>query len=520
MPIFSLPSNCGIGTMGFGAYEFIRFLKKSGQKYWQILPVCPPAKADSPYLSYSARAGNPYLIDVDWLIGDGWITKEDAKISSVKPAPIAKEDAEKFGSPLASAKIDYEQIKESRKILFGILFKNFSANIPDNYDVFCEEHKDWLHDYALFMTLLEEFNFAELHEWPDEYKYRDKRALQDFAENNIDKINYHKMLQYFFYTQWRSLQKFAHENNIKIIGDIPLYVALTSADAWVEPQIFDINKDFSVSVYSGCPPNKAHNKESKGQIWDSPVYNWDYLKKNKYSWWVNRIKSALDLYDIIRLDHFKGFEKYYNISAETRDPKTGEWKKGPGFELWQTISDQLGFDNVYDLPVFAEDLGIYTPELKELVEKCQFEGMKVIQYAFNETKNSDKYIGDARKTFKNKYLPQNYEKQFVAYVGTHDTNTILGYIDEALPEVLKNCQNFYEETDAKKLAQLMMQDLINSQANICILLVQDLLELAQDARINTPGTVDINWKWQLSDEQFKNLDADKLYEITKNSERL
>ena len=192
------------------------------------------------------------------------------------------------------------------------------------------------------------------------------------------------------------------------------------------------------------------------------------------------------------MDHFKGFEKFYNIPAETRDPKTGHWKKGPGFELWECIAKELNYKNVAELPIFAEDLGIYTPELKELVDKCQFEGMKVIQYAFNETQHADQYIGDKRKGYKNKYLPQNYEENFVAYVGTHDTNTILGYIDEALPEVLLNCQNYYEETDPHKLSKLMIDDMINSKANICILLVQDLLELAQDARINTPGTVGIN----------------------------
>lgn len=520
MPIFSLPSNSGIGTLGQCAYDFIRFLNKSGQKYWQILPICPPAKADSPYLSYSARAGNPYFIDVDWLIGDGWLTNQDAEDAGIKPAPIAYDDAKKFGSPMPSAKIDYKQVKKSREVLFEKLFDNFFKNIPQDYEDFCAEHSDWLCDYALFMTLLKEYDYKELHEWPDKYKYRDSQALDSYSVEHKKELDYHKMLQYFFYVQWRSLQKFAHENDIKIIGDIPLYVALTSADAWVEPKIFDINDDFSVSVYSGCPPNKSHNKQSKGQIWDSPVYNWDYLKKTNYKWWAKRIKSSLDLYDIIRLDHFKGFEKYYNIPASTRDPRHGEWKSGPGFEFWENISKQLGYKSVSDMPIFAEDLGIYTPELKELVDKCEFEGMKVIQYAFNETKNADQYIGDARKNFKNTYLPQNYEKNFVAYIGTHDTNTILGYIDEALPEVLVNCQNYYEETDHSKLAALMINDVYKSKANICILLIQDLLKLAQDARINTPGTVDINWKWQLTKEQFDALDAKILYKFAKDSERL
>lgn len=519
MPIFSLPSKTGIGTLGENAYEFIRFLKEAGQKYWQILPICPPSKADSPYLSYSSRAGNPNLIDIDWLVGDGWLTNEDVQEANIMPAPLAEDEAKRFGSKLPSAKIDYDQVKESREKLFGKLFVNFFKKLPADYSTFCEEHEDWLNDYALFMTLLKEFDGAELHEWPDIYKYRNQEALSNYAKDHEDELNYHKMLQYFFYTQWRSLQKFAHENDIKIIGDIPLYVALTSADAWVDPHIFDINDDFTVSVYSGCPPNKAHNKQGKGQIWDSPVYDWEYLKSTNYRWWINRLRTALDLYDIVRLDHFKGFEKYYNVSAETRDPKTGVWKKGPGFEFWQTAADQLGFNSVSDMPIFAEDLGIYTPELKKLVNDCNFEGMKVLQYAFNETKHADQYIGDARKSYKNKYLPQNYEEPFVAYLGTHDTNTIIGYIDEALPEVRKNLENFYEETDPHKLLHIMMDDIVQSGANICILMVQDLLELAQDARINTPGTTGINWKWQMSYDQFSSLDAKKLLEMTKNSER-
>lgn len=520
MPIFSLPSNNGIGTLGEGAYEFIRFLKKSGQKYWQILPVCPPAKADSPYLSYSSRAGNPYFIDIDWLIGDGWIKEKDAIESGIKPAKLAKKAAKEAGSKLASKKINYKQIKKSRDKIFAILFKNFFKNVPQEYIEFCETHNDWLDDYALFMCLLDYHKHKELPQWEDKYKYRDQKALDKFEKKRKKEIDYQKMLQFFFYTQWRSLQKFAHKNNIKIIGDIPLYVALTSADAWVDPKIFQITEDFSASIYSGCPPNKSHNKKSKGQVWDTPVYNWEYLKSNNYKWWVNRLSTALDLYDIIRIDHFKGFEKYYNIDAKTRDPKTGEWKKGPGFDFWKNVAPQLGYKKVSDLPIFAEDLGIYTPELKKLVKKCKFEGMKVIQYAFNETKIAHMYEGKNRKKNKNMYIPKNYTKPFVAYLGTHDTNTLIGYINEALPEVLKNCQNYYEETDPQKLAKIMICDSMKSKANICILLIQDLLELAQDARINTPGTVGINWMWQLSDEQFKNLDAQKLYELTKKYERL
>lgn len=519
MPIFSLPSENGIGSMGESAFEFIRFLKKSGQKYWQILPICPPAKADSPYLSYSARAGNPYLIDIDWLIGDGWITKQDAINAGVSPASAAKAQAKIANSPFASAKINYEQVKTSRNKLFSVLHKNFFSKVPKDFYDFCEEQSDWLHDYALFMTILRQYNYSELCDWPDELKFRHPKALNEFAKNHSQEIKYHKMLQYFFYQQWRCLQKYAHENDIKIIGDIPFYVALLSADAWVEPKIFNINDDFSVSVFSGCPPNKENNKKSTGQVWDGPVYNWQYLKKHNYKWWINRIKNALNLYDIIRIDHFKGFEKYYNVPAETRDATRGYWEKGPGIDFWYEAAKQLNFSSVSDMPIFAEDLGIYTPELKQLVENCKFEGIKVLHYAFNEIKNAKKYIGEERKSFKNKYLPHNFTKNFVAYIGTHDTNTTLGFLQQAHPDVLKNCQNYYEEKQNEKLLNLMIESIMHSQANICILLVQDLLKLAQDARINTPGTVGINWQWQLTKQQFNQLNPQKLLEMTKNSER-
>lgn len=506
--------------MGKNAYDFIRFLRKSGQKYWQILPICPPAKADSPYLSYCSRAGNPNLIDIDWLLGDGWLTLEEIEQAGIIPAKTDIEGAKNAGSPLPSCKINYKQINQSRNKIFATLFNNFFKNPASDYDKFCDSHRDWLHDYALFMTLLKEFNYAELASWPDEYKYRDKAALNKYSDEHKKEIDYYKMLQYFFYTQWRSLQKFAKENDIKIIGDIPLYVALTSADAWVDPHIFQINKDFSISTYSGCPANKANRRESTGQVWDSPVYDWEYLASTNYKWWINRLRDSLDLYDIIRIDHFKGFERYYNISADDKNPANGVWKKGPGFKFWENAAEQLGFDHVSDIPVFAEDLGIYTPELKELVNSCKFEGMKVLQYAFNNTKQADLYIGDNRANNDNKYLPQNYEKPFVSYVGTHDTNTLMGYINTTKPDVITNCKNYYEETDKYKLHKKMIEDCMNSKANICILMIQDLLELAQDALINVPGTTGTNWMWELTFEQFESLKSDKLFELTEKYERI
>lgn len=519
MPIFSLPSNSGIGTLGKGAFDFIRFLKSSGQKYWQILPICPPAKEDSPYLSFSARAGNPYFIDIDWLVGDGWLSKEEVEEAGIKHAPIDVESAKKHNSPFASGKIDYKYVKESRGKIFSSLYLNFFSNTPQDYYDFCSENDNWLEDYALFMTLLEYHDFAELHDWEDKFKYREWHALEEFANEHKNTLNYHKMLQYFFFNQWDRLKEYAHENDIKIIGDIPLYVALTSADAWVDPQIFDINDKFEIATLSGCPPNKANRKDSVGQVWDSPVYNWEYIKEHNYSWWVDRLKAALHLYDIIRIDHFKGFESYYNINAKTRDSLNGEWKKGPGYEFWETISQELGFKDSSELPIFAEDLGIITPPLQKLLEDCNFEGMKVLQYAFNNTKKAELYLPENKSKNDNKYLPQNYNAKYVAYIGTHDNTSLLGWMETVREDVLQNAFNYYQAKDKDDLFNKMINDLVSSKAVISILTPQDLLKLGHDSMINNPGTVGTNWKWQLTDEEFENLDSEKLLALTKSNER-
>ena len=513
MPIFSLPSNSGIGTLGEGAYEFIRFLKKSGQKYWQILPICPPAKEDSPYLSYSSRAGNPYLIDMDWLVGDGFLTKEELAQSGVQPAKTVQED-----SWIASGKIDYKQIEESRSKVFSCLYKNFFNNVPDDFVAFCKKHKDWLDDYALFMTLLEHHNYAELPDWEDKYKYRDEAALKEFKVKHLSTFQYYQMLQYFFYTQWESLQKFAHKNDIQIIGDIPLYVSLTSSDAWVDPKIFKIDENYKASILSGVPANKTNRKDAVGQVWDSPVYDWEYLKKTNYKWWVARIGDALKLYDIIRIDHFKGFESYFNIDAKTRDTTQGVWKKGPGSHFWKSVAKQFGKENINDLPVFAEDLGVITPPLDELLKTCGFTGMSVLQYAFNN--KAEAYLPPKVETNKNRYLPQNYKVNQVAYIGTHDNHTLKGYIDNTQPEVLQNAKNYFHVEDNDELFDIMIETAQKGIANTCILTCQDLLKLGNDAKNNTPGTVGINWMWQITEKEFKLLDSEKLYKLTKDSERL
>lgn len=508
MPIFSLPSDSGIGTLGRGAYDFIRFLASSGQKYWQILPICPPAKEDSPYLSYSSRAGNPYLIDIDWLVGDGWLTKDEVKASNVKPSKHIKED-----SWISSGKIDYKQIKESRSKVFSFLYKNFFNKVPNDYMDFCSRHSDWLDDYALFMTLLEYHKFAELPDWEDKYKFRDKTALKKFKESHISTFQYYQMLQYFFYTQWKSLHTFAHKNNIKIIGDIPLYVSLTSADAWVDPKIFKIDENYNASVLSGCPANKSNRKNAVGQVWDSPVYDWEYQKKTDYAWWKNRLNDAFKLYDIIRIDHFKGFESFYNIDAKTRDTVNGEWKPGPGIDFWNSCKKHFN-----ELPVFAEDLGIITPKLEKLLKDCNFDGMCVLQYGFN--KKSEEYTKENKYKSKNRYLPHNYRKNQVVYADTHDTPPLYGWLNSAPEEVISNAMSYYETNDIDELFDKMLMSIAESRANTCIYSAQDLLKLGLDAKNNTPGTVGTNWMWQLTEEEFNYLDSNKLKDMTIKTERL
>lgn len=531
MPIFSLPNKTGIGSIGKSAFDFIDFLSDSGQAYWQILPIQPPAKANSPYLSFSASAGDPNLIDLEWLVGDGHLTQQDLENCGVTSAATDVVGANREHSPYPSGKINYDNVNSSRKKVFAILYDKFFPNPPEEYLKFIEDEKIWLNNFSLFMAIrwvlakrleiddLEDERVA-LWNWPDKFKLRDLQALAEFKKNHTYEINYFKMQQYCFFMQWKTLQDYAHKKGIQIIGDIPFYVALDSCDAWSDHKIFKMNDDFSVNTFSGCPPNKSNNKDSVGQVWDSPVYDWDYLKSTNYKWWTGRLLAALNLYDIIRIDHFKGFESYYCVDAKTRNPLTGHYEDGPGMDFWNTAAKELGYNDPSEMPIFAEDLGIITPPLQKLLHDTGFHGMKILQFAFNNTRKAKQYIGPNRFKAREMYLPHNITPNKVAYVGTHDNNTLKGWIDNIHESVLKNAQNYFEEKNPNRLFDKMLMSIVNSDSNTCILSAQDLLKLGADARNNTPGTMHINWMWQMTEMEMRQLDADWLLKITKEAGRL
>lgn len=516
MPIFSLPSKYGIGSLGKAAYKFIDFLNKAGQTYWQILPIEQTGPDNSPYLTYSSRAGNVKFIDIDLLIEDNYITKNDLDECGIKILNTPE-----------YCKINYKNITKSRDILFNKVFVKFFENPPSDYKSFCKENNSWLEDFALFMTIKkiqqEKFNNIEstkIQQWPDKFKYRNEKALMELHQNYSKEVEYFKMLQYFFFKQWNMLKEYAHKQGVKIIGDIAYYVSVDSSDAWTNPHIFKIDKDFTFKTYSGCPPNKSNNKKSKGQVWGSPVYDWEYLKSSNYNWWISRLRDALNLYDVIRIDHFKGFESYYCIDGKTMDPKTGVYKPGPGLGFWKIAANELNFKNISDMPIFVEDLGLINQNLKKLIADTGFYGIKVLQFAFNKTNHPEIYKGQNRLKSSEMYLPHNYPTSSIAYVGTHDNDTLMGWINTIDKDILQNAKNYFEENDIHKLFDKMLLSVINSKSNICILCVQDLLKLNTEGRINVPGTIENNWTWQLSKNQFNILDPKKLYDLTKKANRL
>lgn len=478
MHISSLPSEHGIGTLGHEAYRFVDFLKSAGQGYWQILPVCPTSFGDSPYQSFSTFAGNPYFIDLELLCGQGFISKEDYE-------GITWCEDEKS--------VDYASLYINRRTVFEKLQEGFSAKIPEDYSEFCEKNAFWLQDYALFMAVKDAHGGAEYTLWEDDIKKREPEALQKWGQKCKKKIEYYKILQYFFFKQWFALKAYANQNGVKIIGDLPIYVAGDSADVWAEPKQFKLDKNLNPKVVAGCPPD-AFSED--GQLWGNPVYNWRYMKFDRYSWWIRRLKMSLEIYDVIRIDHFRGFEGYYTVKYGQKTAKDGKWCKGPSMHFWNSVKKQLG-----QLPVIAEDLGFLTNGVRRLLKRSGFPGMKVLQFAFNSLEESD-------------YLPHKYSNNCVVYTGTHDNNTIIGWIDETKKADLEFAKKYLDAKTEDEIPEKMMLAALSSVADLCILTMQDLIGLSADARMNTPSTVGKNWKWRATGSQINTDIAQRLLEYT------
>lgn len=484
LPISSLPSKYGIGCFSKEAYAFIRQLRLAKQKYWQILPLGPTSYGDSPYQSFSAYAGNPYFIDLEDLITQGLLTEKECE------SCISEEE---------NSYIDYERLSLTRYKILRQSFQRFDCQ-NEQYQTYVSEEREWLDNYALFMAVKDYHGGISWNLWEDSIKCKKPEAVKRYREECEEDIRFYCFLQFQFSTQWKKLKAYANEQGIKIIGDIPIYVALDSADSWGNKELFQFTEDGLPIAVAGCPPDAFSNT---GQLWGNPLYNWDYHKSTDYDWWTKRIAHNFRLYDVVRVDHFRGFDEFYSIPYGHATAEYGSWVKGPGYDLFETLLHKLG-----KLDIIAEDLGFLTPSVIELVKQTGFPGMKILQFAFSAGEDSS-------------YLPHNYEKNCIVYPGTHDNDTLLGwyqklsYEDKKFADAYVDIDHVTEKEIPWKFIQLAMR----STANLCIIPVQDYLCLGSEARINTPSTIGQNWTWRMKDGEFSIELCEKIKEITETFRR-
>lgn len=463
MHISSLPSDYGIGTMGKEAYKFADFLQDAKQAYWQILPLSPTSYGDSPYQSFSTRAGNPYFIDFDILCEEGLLKKSDySKIE--------------WGND--EERVDYETIYNKRFNVLYKAFENFKNKDHTSFNKFLSDNESWISNYALFMTIKNANNGKAWYEWEEGLKNRDSHSLWLFKTEHENDVMFWEFLQFKFFEQWNNLKEYANKKGIKIIGDIPIYVALDSADVWVYPDLFELDDTLSPKAVAGCPPDDF---SKTGQLWGNPLYEWRRHKETNYGWWIDRIKSSTKLYDVVRIDHFRGFEGYYAIPYGDKTAENGEWRKGPGIEFFKYINTELG-----KLPIIAEDLGFLTEDVHKMLKESGFPGMKVLEFAFDASGESG-------------YLPYNYDKNCVVYTGTHDNDTILGWKENLDEESLEFCKSFVDiqSDDDTEFLWKIIKTAHSSVADTVIIQMQDYLGLGSNARMNIPSTLGGNWEWRL-----------------------
>lgn len=485
MHISSLPSDYGIGTMGKEAYKFVDFLEKSKQSYWQILPLCPTSYGDSPYQSFSTHAGNPYFIDLDLLCKDGLLQKNEYS---------------KIKWDVNSSYINYEIMYKKRFSVLKKAFERFKIQPDNEFNAFLENNENWISNYALFMTIKNANDGKSWLEWDENLRRRDPHALWVFKSEHEDEVVFWEFLQYEFFKQWKDLKKYANDKGIDIIGDIPIYVALDSADVWVYPDLFELDEDLIPTLVAGCPPDAF---SPTGQLWGNPIYKWSRHRDMEYNWWIDRIQASMELYDVVRIDHFRGFESYYTIKYGDKTAENGKWQQGPGIEFFNYIKHKLG-----KLPIIAEDLGFLTDSVREMLKQSGFPGMKVMEFAFDPREESD-------------YLPYNYDHNCVVYAGTHDNDTIIGWMKELDNKSLEFCEKFIgaDSKDKKEFLDAFIRTVMNSVADTAIIQIQDYLGLGSEARMNIPSTLGDNWKWRVQKDKLTDTLALKIAEITRISGR-
>jgi 4-alpha-glucanotransferase len=485
MPVSSLPGPYGIGCFGAEALKFVDFLAAAGQHIWQLLPLSPTGYGDSPYQSCSAFAGNPYFIDLDALKADGLLTAAQLKAEPWGTDPLSVDYGTLYTSRYKVLRAAYAAWREKYAGRFGCAYY-----YPDDYYAFTLTNESWLNDYALYMALKTANGMKSWAEWPREYRLRDAGALAEFAAGQEEEIGFWKFLQYEFAVQWKKVKDYANKKGIKILGDIPIYVSADSVDAWVGGELFELDAQGGFARVAGCPPDYF---SADGQLWGNPLYNWPYHKQTGYAWWVRRVRHALGIYDLLRIDHFRGFDTYWAIPAGSPTARTGKWENGPGMDLFRALEAALG-----KLPIIAEDLGDLVPSVRKLLADSTFPGMKVLQFAFGG--------GD------NEYLPHNHVKNSVVYPGTHDNTTLTDWWVNAAPAKekanaaaylhLTPCKPTAKEvaavrTDAARIA--LLRAALGSVADRAIIPMADWLGLGAEAHLNTPGKLGGNWAWRAAE---------------------
>ena len=485
MPVSSLPGPYGIGCFGAEALKFVDFLAAAGQHIWQLLPLSPTGYGDSPYQSCSAFAGNPYFIDLDALKADGLLTAAQLKAEPWGTDPLSVDYGTLYTSRYKVLRAAYAAWREKYAGRFGC-----AHYYPDDYYAFTLTNESWLNDYAMYMALKTANGMKSWAEWPREYRLRDAGALAEFAAGQEEEIGFWKFLQYEFAVQWKKVKDYANEKGIKILGDIPIYVSADSVAAWVGGELFELDAQGGFARVAGCPPDYF---SADGQLWGNPLYNWPYHKQTGYAWWVRRVRHALGIYDLLRIDHFRGFDTYWAIPAGSPTARTGKWENGPGMDLFRALEAALG-----KLPIIAEDLGDLVPSVRKLLADSTFPGMKVLQFAFGG--------GD------NEYLPHNHVKNSVVYPGTHDNTTLTDWWVNAAPAKekanaaaylhLTPCKPTAKEvaavrTDAARIA--LLRAALGSVADRAIIPMADWLGLGAEAHLNTPGKLGGNWAWRAAE---------------------
>lgn len=479
MHISSLPSDYGIGDFGKEAYKFVDFLVKGKQKYWQILPLGVTGFGDSPYQCFSAFAGNPYFIDLDELIDKGYI-----KSDKVKEFDLGKDDN----------KVDYGLLYLNKMEILRISYRKAKEEIKEELELFYKENKSWLREFALFMSLKSSNNGISWLEWEDLYKDANSESVRTFEKNNEDEIYFWVFTQYFFFIQWKRLKEYANKNGVRIVGDLPIYVSQDSSDVWSNPDLFYLDNSLSPVTVAGCPPDGF---SPTGQLWGNPIYNWKAMEDEGYKWWIKRISSSFELYDVLRIDHFRGFEAYWEVPYGSDDAVNGKWTKGPGKKLFKKIKEELG-----ELDIIAEDLGFITDEVIELIEYTGFPRMKMLQFAFDVNGDSD-------------YLPHNYDKNSIVYTGSHDSSNVMGWIENMNKEDLDYAIKYLHLKDDEGINWGFIRGAWSSVADLAVAPIQDLLGLGDEARMNIPSTVGGNWCFRIGKDDLNDELAEKIGELNK-----